>query len=159
MKLYFVRHGKASQIAVSDEQRPLTPDGIESVKNMAKVLRKADCHLTKIYTSPRLRALQTAQIIAEEFGIEAEINDACNFSFNANAAMKLCEGMVDDAEVMYVGHNPSMSEVVEAMTGAAVELSTGAVACVTNFYPPTTRGSILKWLLTPKIINPLFSDS
>ena len=158
MKLYFVRHSKASQIAPSDEQRPLTPDGIESVKNMAKVLRKADCNLMKIYSSPRLRALQTAQIIAKAFGMDVEVNDMCNFNFNASAAMKLCDGMDNDAEVMFVGHNPSMSEVVESMTGAAVELSTGAIACVANVYPPATKGAILKWLLTPKIINPMFLD-
>lgn len=158
MKLYFVRHGKASQVAPSDAQRPLTSGGVESVKHMAQVLRKSDYHPTKIYCSSRLRALQTANLIAEALGIEAEINDACNFSFSASAALKLCSGMDDEAEIMFVGHNPSMSEVVESITGAAVELSTGAIACVTNIYPPMTRGAILKWLLTPKVIDAMFSD-
>ncbi|MDQ7033875.1 MAG: phosphohistidine phosphatase SixA [Anaerolineae bacterium] len=125
MKLYFVRHGKASQVAPSDAERPLTSGGVESVKHMAQVLHKAGCHPTKIYSSPRLRASQTAHLIADELGIDAEINAACNFSFNAAAALQLCSGFDDEAEIMFVGHNPSMSDVVESITGASVQLSTG----------------------------------
>jgi phosphohistidine phosphatase len=156
MKVYFVRHGKASQTAPSDEQRPLTEDGIESAKNLAVALKKAGCKPTIIYTSPRVRALQTATIIADEFGMTAQVNNACNFEFNAKAAAELCTGYDEEDEIMFVGHNPSMSEVVQHITGAAVELSTGAIACVTEFYPPSTRNAVLKWLLTPRVIDPLF---
>ena len=157
MKVYFVRHGKASQNAPTDEQRPLTEEGIESVKNMAIALKKAGCQPTIIYTSPRVRAFQTAALIAQEFGMKAEVNNACNFEFNAKAAAELCQGYDDDDEVMFVGHNPSMSEVVQHVTGAAVDLSTGGVACVAEFYPPSTRNAILKWLLVPKVIDAIVS--
>lgn len=158
MKLYFVRHGKASQVAPSDAQRPLTEGGIESMKHIATVLKKAGIKPKKIFTSPRVRAHQTADIIGEVLGITPEINDACNFNFSANAAMKLCEDFDDEDELMFVGHNPSMSEVVEHITGAAIEMSTGAVACVTNVYPPSVSRAILKWMLTPNVIDPIFED-
>jgi phosphohistidine phosphatase len=158
MKLYFVRHGKASQNAPTDEQRPLTEDGIESVKHIAVALKKSGCQPTIIYTSPRVRALQTATIIADEFGMKAQINDACNFDFDAKAVVELCKEFSENDEVMFVGHNPSMSEVVQHVTGAMVELSTGGIACVTEFNPPSTRNAMLKWLLTPRLIDPLFAN-
>jgi phosphohistidine phosphatase len=158
MKVYFVRHGKASQTAPSDEQRPLTEDGVESAKNLAVMLKKAGCQPTIIYTSPRVRALQTATIIADEFGMTAQVNKACNFEFNVKAATELCTGYDEEDEIMFVGHNPSMSEVVQHITGATVELSTGGIACVTEFYPPSTRNAVLKWLLTPRVIDPLFAS-
>jgi phosphohistidine phosphatase len=159
MKLYFVRHGKAAQNTSPDEQRPLTADGIESVKHMASLLKKIACQPIAIYTSPRVRALQTATLIADALGMQAEVNEACNFSFNAQMVMTICDGLDDDDEVMFVGHNPSMSEVVQHITGATVELSTGAIACVTDYYPPSSKNAILKWLLTPKVIDPLFSEA
>jgi phosphohistidine phosphatase len=156
MKFYFVRHGKASQMAATDAERPLTPGGVESVKNMATVLHRAGIKPTKIYTSPRVRAVQTANLLAAALGQEAEVNDACNFHFNAKAALNLASGLMDDDEVMFVGHNPSMSEVVETITGASVELSTGAVACVIRVNSTSSQGAILKWLLTPKIVDAFF---
>ena len=101
--------------------------------------------------------MQTATIIADEFGMKPQINNACNFDFKPKDVVQLCKGFSENDEIMFVGHNPSMSEVVQHVTGAMVELSTGAVVCVTDFTPPSTSNAMLKWLLTPRVIDPLFS--
>ena len=159
MKLYFVRHGKAQQFAASDEARLLTEDGIKSMRNMAEMLRRCGVNPTRIYSSPRVRAQETATIIAEALSKPLEITEACNFHFNASAVFQLTNQLHPESEVIFVGHNPSMSETVEALTGASVDLNTGAVACVTRVYPPSTNGVILKWLLTPKIVDSFFANS
>jgi len=153
MKLYFVRHGRASQIATTDSARPLLPDGETQARNMGKVLKMLDVPAARIFSSPRVRALQTAQIIGQALGKEPIVRDACNFDFNVHQAFQLIHGLDDDAEVLFVGHNPSMSEIVTDLTGANVELSTGAIACVTQIFPPSASGAILKWLITPKLVN------
>ena len=51
-----------------------------------------------------------------------------------------------------------MSEVVSAITGARVELSTCAVACVTRFNPHYPESAILKWLLTPKVVEAMLKS-
>jgi phosphohistidine phosphatase len=153
MKLYFIRHGRANQIATTDSARPLLPEGEIQAANMGKVLKKSDIKPIKIFCSPRLRALQTAQIIGRAFAIEPRVTDACNFHFNVNYAFELVHGMDENVEVLFVGHNPSMSEIVNDLTGANVELSTGAVACVSRVYPPSTSGAILKWLIVPDLAN------
>ncbi|MCA9912932.1 MAG: phosphohistidine phosphatase SixA [Anaerolineae bacterium] len=154
MKLYFVRHGKASSVASSDEMRPLTHQGADDVRRMGRFLEKIGVQPTRIYTSPRLRALQTANIIADSLGVQAHVDDACNFHFSIRHLPELVAGMGEEDEVMFVGHNPSMSEIVKATCGAEVDLSTGAVACVTKIYPQAKANSgTLKWLLTPKTVE------
>ncbi len=154
MKLYFVRHGKASQVASSDEMRPLTHQGADDVRRMGRFLDKLGVQPKRIYTSPRLRALQTANIIADSLGLQAHVDDACNFNFNVRHLPELVTGLGEDDEVMFVGHNPSMSEIVKATSGAEVDLSTGAIACITRIYPLADARSsgFLKWLLTPKTV-------
>lgn len=120
---------------------------------MGRVLKALDVQPSRIFTSPRIRALQTAQIIGQALGLEPIINEACNFSFNANQAFHLIQGINEDAEILFVGHNPSMSQVVTDLSGAEVQMSTGAVACITRIHPPSLYGITLKWLLTPKIVN------
>ena len=158
MKLYFVRHGKAVRIAASDELRQLDEEGIRQAQQIGQVLAGMGIKPAKIYSSPRLRALETARLIGNALGIEPEIHNACNFDFTLDDALELAAPFADDNEVMFVGHNPSMSEVVEAICGAQVDLSTGAVACVARVHPPRSGDATLKWLLTPKVAGAVLEE-
>ena len=151
MKLYFIRHGKASYDAPTDELRPLLPEGIQQAQDLGEILKTLGVQATKLYTSPRLRAKETAAQIGLALNIEPEINEACNFDFSLSKALKLAEGHSETAEILFVGHNPSMSEVVTEATGAVVDLSTAGAACVTRLNPRLPDRAILKWLLTPKV--------
>jgi phosphohistidine phosphatase len=151
MKLYFIRHGKASYDAPTDELRPLLPEGIQQAQDLGAILKNMGVRPAKIYTSPRLRAKETAAQIGLVLNIQPEINEACNFDFSLQKALKLTEGHSDNAEILFVGHNPSMSEVVTEATGAIVDLSTGGAACVSRMNQNMPNTAILKWLLTPKV--------
>jgi len=155
MKLYFVRHGKASPVASSDEMRPLTHQGADDVRLVGRFLEQMGIDPVRIYTSPRLRALQTANIIADSLGARAHVDDACNFNFSIRHIPALVADMDKDAQVMFVGHNPSMSDVVKATCGAEVDMATGAVACVAGIYPPGSMQGVLKSMLTPKTVAAL----
>jgi phosphohistidine phosphatase len=151
MKLYFIRHGKASYDAPSDELRPLLPEGIEQAQDLGRILKSLGVKPRKLYTSPRLRAKETAEHIGKALDINPEITEACNFDFNFSKALKLVEGLAEGAEIVFVGHNPSMSETVTEATGALIDLSTGGAACVARLQNNNNDGAILKWLLTPKV--------
>lgn len=153
MKLYFIRHGKAGYNAPSDEERPLTDAGIEQAKNNGLVLKRMGVQPAHIYTSPRRRAQETAEYLGQALDVEPEIRDACNFSFSVDKALALIEDAGAEDEIFFVGHNPSMSEVVYGFTGAQVDMSTCAIACVTRFMPGHGNSGILKWLITPKIVS------
>jgi phosphohistidine phosphatase len=150
MKLYLMRHGEASDEATNDELRPLTQTGRERLANAGKVLKKI-IELDAVYASPRLRAQQTAEVIANVFGQTVTIREELNFSFSVEALKSLLidVGHGEEARLLLVGHNPSISEVIHQMTGANVNLKTGAFACL-EVSPIALKGATLKWLLTPR---------
>lgn len=159
MKLYFVRHGQANRVAASDELRQLDEVGIREATRIGRALAEMGIKPVQIFSSPRLRAQETAQLIGQALGIEPTINDACNFDFSAQSALNLAEPFAHEEELMFVGHNPSMSEVVMELSGARVELTTAAVACVARVHPPASSSAILKWLLTPKMLEAILPDN
>src|SRR6185312_7639278 len=66
MKLYLLRHGDAGEAGdprYKDNERPLTPKGIQRTKQLAHVLREMEITMDAIVTSPLTRAKETAEIV------------------------------------------------------------------------------------------------
>ncbi|MCU0512517.1 MAG: phosphohistidine phosphatase SixA [Anaerolineae bacterium] len=152
MKLYFMRHGEASQDAATDELRPLTEKGAQRVHSGGQALAKIQVTLDYIYASPRVRAQQTAAIMAGYFKPAVETRPELNFDFSLDLLRRLLLDKDEEAHVLLVGHNPSMSEVVQAVSGAAVNMKVGSIARV-DLYPPAVKGGLLKWLLSPRVLD------
>jgi broad specificity phosphatase PhoE len=79
VKLYFVRHGESvanvlGVISNRDEPHPLTDKGREQAELLAASL--LPCAITALYTSPILRAVQTAEILSQRLGIGFQMMDA-----------------------------------------------------------------------------------
>jgi len=79
MKLYFTRHGESEanvlrEISNRGLKHPLTEKGRQQAQALAAELLPAG--ITAIYTSPLLRAIQTAEILSEALGADFEITDA-----------------------------------------------------------------------------------
>src|SRR5687768_18397133 len=76
MKLLVVRHGAAmdkdefARTGESDDLRPLTDEGKDEMKSVAKGLRDEVEDLDVLATSPLVRARETADIMAQAFGID-----------------------------------------------------------------------------------------
>lgn len=67
MKLYLVQHGEAEAADV-DPERPLTAAGREAVSRLAGLLGARRIRVDRILHSGKLRASQTATILAESIG-------------------------------------------------------------------------------------------
>jgi len=79
MRLYFVRHGESTanlrrEFSNSGSKHPLTEKGVEQARALAGDL--SGLQFGQIYSSPILRAVQTAQILAESLHAPLEITDA-----------------------------------------------------------------------------------
>jgi broad specificity phosphatase PhoE len=79
MRLYFVRHGESSanllrEFSNSGFKHPLTEKGIEQAHTLAFTL--CDLQIEQIYSGPVMRAVQTAQILAERLHALLEVNEA-----------------------------------------------------------------------------------
>jgi alpha-ribazole phosphatase len=92
--LYLIRHGET---VGGDEKRykgsldvPLSENGIEQVRKTAEFLK--DANISNVYTSPLIRALKSAEIIAEPHGLKPiEIPDFRERSFGIWEGMSFNE--------------------------------------------------------------------
>ena len=79
MKLYFVRHGESEANLLNEfSNRGLKHGLTENGQRQAHALAQSlECvPVIAIFASPLLRARQTAQILADEFGVAYEVTDA-----------------------------------------------------------------------------------
>ena len=79
MKLYFVRHGESianTQHIISnrDLPHPLTERGVQQAFALAQKLQSIP--VAKIFSSPILRATQTAEILSQTWGVPYETTEA-----------------------------------------------------------------------------------
>lgn len=154
MRLYFVRHGIAEDLATSDFDRELTKRGRRRVFASAKVMKRLGIAPRQIFSSPRLRSLQTAEIIAEALGMPVTISEAINFGFDLADLRRLTRNLDADDEVMFVGHNPDMSLLVSELTGVDVSMKKGGLARIDVIGRRVDEGELV-WLIAPKVFDAL----
>jgi phosphohistidine phosphatase len=120
-KLIFVRHGRAEDQApeISDFERSLTLKGKVIARLMAQKVKEKENSPGLIVTSPAFRALETAIIFAEEFGVEMEkirIDSNLYYKMNFHYLTKFLSLVNEDTETITLfGHNPSFSEIPDTL--------------------------------------------
>jgi phosphohistidine phosphatase len=155
MRLYFIRHGIAEVgNGIEDFERKLTKAGVEQMRTGAQVMAKLKVKPAHIYTSPRVRARQTADIVAQALGVQVEVHPDVDYEFNLQVVETLTAGLDDAAEVMFVGHEPSFSETVGELTGGNVIMKKGGLARIDVSSREPLRGSLV-WLIAPRVFEML----
>jgi phosphohistidine phosphatase len=127
--LYLLRHAKAESATLqfSDEDRALTPKGIDDAKKLATKLVKKDIGFDLILTSPAIRAITTAQIISNRLDHKQRFLEVDKKLYQADCttlltiASKLHKKI---KSVMLVGHNPAFEDFAAYMTGESVSMQT-----------------------------------
>jgi phosphohistidine phosphatase len=131
-QLWLLRHGEAvPHDSKPDADRELTPRGERQAEAAGKALAKLGVEFVACYTSPKVRAAQTARLACGSLNVEPEEIEALANGFDRDAALELLlahDG--DDAKVLLVGHNPSFEQVVHDFTGGRVEFKKGGVVAI-----------------------------
>ena len=113
---------------------------------MAERLRTADYRPEKIFTSPFLRAQQTAQILGDVLGCPVIDLDALGEPFDAEAVL----AAVGDGTTLLVGHVPTMPQMVNLLVGEAalggMEKSSAAVVTFDG-KPAFGAGTLVDYLI------------
>lgn len=157
MRCYFVRHGPAVDAAEwndSDFTRPLSSEGEKLMTQAAKTIAALGLEIDVIITSPRLRAKQTAAIVAQRLKAKDRVVEDARLAgdFGPRELAAMLSERSGDAEVMLVGHEPDMSRTVGAVIGGGrIDFKPGSIACVNMPNPATLIGE-LTWLAPPKIL-------
>ena len=149
MQLYFLRHGEADWPGWTepDDERPLTDFGKKEVRQVAKFLDRLNVNPDLIVSSPLPRALQTAEVAAEQLKTKLRQDEALEPGFGISELSTLLKWHHSKA-LMLVGHEPDFSSVISALTGGFIKMSKAGIALV-DLDPETEKGRLL-WLFPPK---------
>jgi phosphohistidine phosphatase len=137
--LWLLRHAEAAD-GSPDDARPLTDRGIEDARAAGIALHRLGARIDLCLSSPKRRAVQTAELACEPFGTEVTL--ATELAGAPFVPGDLAPG-VD--HVLLVGHDPSLSLALHGATGAQVRLRKGGLAGV-------QKGELVV-LLTPAAIR------
>src|SRR5215210_5062671 len=130
-QLWFLRHGEAvPHGSKPDEARELTAVGERQAAAAGQALARLGVELDACYTSPKVRARDTARLACDALGLQPEDATAVGGDFDREDALELLHAHGDDARVLVVGHEPALSQVVHDLTGANVDFKKGGVAAV-----------------------------
>jgi phosphohistidine phosphatase len=130
-QLWLLRHAEAEpHDARSDFERRLTPRGEEQSRSAGHALAALELTFQALYTSPKVRARDTALLVAEALGDEPIVTPVLAEDFDVADARDLLLGVEPDGRILVVGHNPDFAQVVFDLTGARVDFKKGGVAGV-----------------------------
>lgn len=117
--LILVRHGKSSwEHDVRDSERPLKKRAYKDAEKVINALREKYDEQPILWSSPAVRALESARIFQKELGIPE--NDFFIkgelYTFDDRQLLRSiisCDDSVD--HLMVFGHNPAITEVVNSL--------------------------------------------
>ena len=130
--LFLIRHAKSSwdDTALPDKDRPLNDRGRRDAPKMGERLAKRDVKPDLILSSPAVRALRTAEIIAKKLDYRRKIvvNERL-YAVGADDLLDVIHQLGEKMErLMLFGHNPELTELAHRLSGEITHMPTCAVA-------------------------------
>ena len=120
--LWLLRHAEAAD-GEPDDERPLTEKGIAQAEAAGRALAYLGAEIDACLSSPKRRALQTAERACEPLGIEVMVESAL-----AGQPFDVREITAGLGDVLLVGHDPSFSLLLHDLTGAQARMKKGGLA-------------------------------
>jgi len=131
--LFLIRHAKSSwgDTALPDEDRPLNDRGRRDAPKMGERLAKRDVKPDLILSSPAMRAVKTAEIIAKKLDYRRKdiVVDDRLYAVGADDLLDVIHKLSDKLDrVMLFGHNPELTELAHRLSSKITHMPTCAVA-------------------------------
>lgn len=163
MNLYIIRHGQAGHFGdpqwPDDGKRPLTEEGKERFARVVEKLVERGFAPEVIATSPLLRCLQTAEILADGLPNRPEVVelDALRPGSDLPALLDwTAQQPPEHRQVSWVGHAPDVGRMVAALIDASdswIRFAKGATALIRFHGRPEIARGEFRWLLTAKMLG------
>jgi phosphohistidine phosphatase len=149
--LLVMRHAKSDWNAdyAGDHERPLNGRGVRSARLMGEVLSEYGHAPDLVITSTAVRARSTASLANEAGTWGADVVlEAGLYGAGVDDAIQIASDAPDVDRVMLVGHQPTWSALVAALSGDTVDMKTADVSVIEFDIDvwtklPTTRGKLV----------------
>ncbi|MEU3790090.1 histidine phosphatase family protein [Streptomyces fructofermentans] len=143
-RLVVLRHAKSAwPDLVADHERPLAPRGRRDAPAAGRALADSDCLPDLALCSTAVRARQTWELAAEQFGTPPPVrHDARLYAADVRELLDVLREAPDEARtVLLIGHNPGLEDLVLTLAGDSLDDSLDDVR--TKF--PTSAIAVLAW--------------
>jgi phosphohistidine phosphatase len=129
--LWLLRHGDAeSHGSRPDFDRRLSDRGERQSRAAGRALARLGVRFDHVFTSPRVRALDTARLVCAELGLEPVVHAPLGGGFDEREAAELLAATPEGGALLLVGHEPDLSGLVAALTSARIEMKKGGLAAI-----------------------------
>jgi len=161
MELYILRHGLAGESGdpryPDDSQRPLTAEGKRKIHQAAMGIKAMEITFDLAFTSPYLRARQTAEIVCQQLDLLEILQITPNLEPGRDPRMLIAEINENDPKnksVLVTGHEPFLSGLIAYLISGShspqIEFKKGALCKLEVEVLKFGRCAALHWLLTSK---------
>lgn len=164
MECILFRHGIAverADWAGEESLRPLTAEGRKKTRKALAGLRRLGARPTHVFSSPLARALQTAQLAQEVFGMRDQVQVANALLSEAppEESLAILAALPADACAILVGHEPHLGAAAGIMvfgkSNGNLSLKKAGGCSIGFDAKPRTGGGTLNWWLTPAQLRAL----
>lgn len=161
-ELYLVRHAIAAERGEdwpNDDKRPLTARGVARFKESVDGMRKLGVEVDEIFTSPLIRAKQTAELMASGLGGKPTVRtlDALAPGQTPGSVMAQLSRVAKRRRIALVGHEPGLGELAAHLIGAgrALAFKKGGACRIDVESLSSRRPGALSWFVQPKLLRGL----
>ncbi len=160
MTLYLIRHAKADLRGPAypdDSLRPLIAKGHEQARALAAAFKVLDIGFDRLFSSPMLRAVQTAGPLAARLKPGRSLETLKSLSDNdyVQVLIDIAQALKSkDHSIALVGHEPYLSELTSLLLSddtATVAVKFKKAAVVELFGPIQAGAMTLQGMLGPKV--------
>ena len=160
MNLFLLRHGLAVEREEmdfdGDDARPLTPKGRRQLRKVAAAMRALKLDLNVIFSSPLVRAQQTAEIVVKQlkFKRKAVLTYELRPGGSAEKLIRQLAALKPvPKNILLVGHEPDLSELLSLLVTGTItggfNLKKAGLAKLELEKLRAGQCATLAWLLTP----------
>jgi phosphohistidine phosphatase len=147
LHILLIRHGQAVDEApgLGDAGRWLTPKGRKVTRKVARWLAGSiKRRPATLWTSPLVRAVQTAEIVAARTGFKGEVRAVAQLGpgHDPGELLKILASETIEGPLALVGHEPSLSLIASALIGDAAVPDLKKSAVMGLVWTPNTTGSL-----------------
>jgi phosphohistidine phosphatase len=121
VEIFLIRHAEAADetLEIKDPARPLTTLGRDQARSLGERLRWHDCEPTHVFTSPLVRAVQTAELVTAALGAHCivGVEPALAPGASVRQVVSSLAGVPTESSVLLFGHEPGLSDVAALLVG------------------------------------------
>jgi phosphohistidine phosphatase len=156
IQLHLLRHAHAGdplKWTGPDEVRPLSERGRGQAERLGLFLAKAGFEPDAILSSPKVRALETARLVATPLRLPARVVDALAGPLDIDTLEELLDASGNPVRPLLVGHDPDFSVLAAELVGVAdLAIRKGTLVRIDLERPIRPGTGVLRWFVPPDLL-------